>query len=339
MAETLYGFEENEVSSGAAGGTEIAKRMLGKILDPELLSNFQIVCSRVRELRDDKIRVFWANDLPGDPESAWVADERERSRFHHFVFISAWQYEQYRIFRGLPYSVDSSIIGTGIQPAVDEIASKPRDSVSLYYASTPNRGLNILIPAFEHLHEKNPDVRLTVYSSFKLYGWSKADAQYEELFERCRSHPAIDYKGCVPHEQLLSEIQSHHILAYPCTWPETSCRVMIEAMSAGCLPVHPALGALPETSSGLSYMYDADASQNTHAGVFLGVLSSAVDLVKRGGPLLENRLRINKAVTDLRFNVGDVARKWDLVLRELLRRYPTPESRKRVEVFSFDSDE
>mgnify|MGYP003632860012 FL=1 len=37
------GFEENEISENANGGTEIAKRMLGDIIDPKLLEEFQII--------------------------------------------------------------------------------------------------------------------------------------------------------------------------------------------------------------------------------------------------------------------------------------------------------
>mgnify|MGYP003352048079 CR=1 FL=1 len=37
----MIGFEENEISEKANGGTEIAKRKLASIIAPELLDNFQ----------------------------------------------------------------------------------------------------------------------------------------------------------------------------------------------------------------------------------------------------------------------------------------------------------
>ena len=40
-------FEENEISKNANGGTEIAKRKLASIIDPNLLDNFQIISSIV----------------------------------------------------------------------------------------------------------------------------------------------------------------------------------------------------------------------------------------------------------------------------------------------------
>ena len=46
----MMGFEENDISKNANGGTEIAKRKLAQIIDPQLLENFQIISSRIREM-------------------------------------------------------------------------------------------------------------------------------------------------------------------------------------------------------------------------------------------------------------------------------------------------
>jgi hypothetical protein len=97
------GFEENEISQNANGGTEIAKRMLGDIIDPKLLEEFQIICSRQRDFDWEKIRVFWCHDLPEDPESAKFKDKEFLNSFHKFVFISDWQYQRYQLVHNLPY--------------------------------------------------------------------------------------------------------------------------------------------------------------------------------------------------------------------------------------------
>ena len=89
-------FEENEISANANGGTEIAKRKLAQIIDPELLDNFQIVSSRIRDLDPTKIRLFWAHDLPEDPESKKFQDKQFQDSFHKYVFISDWQYQRYQ---------------------------------------------------------------------------------------------------------------------------------------------------------------------------------------------------------------------------------------------------
>ena len=64
----------DELSKNAMGGTELMKYALESRLDKELLDEVQIVCSRVRALDESKISIFWAHDLPGDPESEVLRD-------------------------------------------------------------------------------------------------------------------------------------------------------------------------------------------------------------------------------------------------------------------------
>ena len=110
-------FEENEISKNANGGTEIAKRKLASIIDPNLLDNFQIISSRVRELDFKKIRIFWAHDLPEDPESKKFKNQEFKDSFHKFVFISNWQYQRYQLVHGFPYDDKSIVLESGIEPA------------------------------------------------------------------------------------------------------------------------------------------------------------------------------------------------------------------------------
>ena len=70
----MSGFEENEISINANGGTELAKRDLARLLPTQLLNNFQIICSRVRWIDEEKIRIYWVHDLPVDPECKKLAD-------------------------------------------------------------------------------------------------------------------------------------------------------------------------------------------------------------------------------------------------------------------------
>ena len=56
-------FEENEVSIKSKGGTEMVKRGLAERLPEGLADDFQVICSRVRKIEEDKIRVYWLHDL------------------------------------------------------------------------------------------------------------------------------------------------------------------------------------------------------------------------------------------------------------------------------------
>lgn len=319
------GFEENEVSNNAFGGTEIAKRSLGDRIKPELLESSQIICSRVRDLDPTKVRVYWLHDLPEDPESAKLRLKSHQDKFHHLVFISNWQYARYQHVLGLHQSHKHSIIETGIIPA--PAVEKSTDKIRLVYTSTPQRGLEILLPVFIELAKKYENIHLDVFSSFKIYGWHDYDKQFEPLYDICRTHPQITYHGFVPNEQLKEYLNASHIFSYPCIWPETSCRAMLEAMSARLLCVHPNYAALPETSGGLNLMYQSDADKNTHAAQFYMALDVAIQKVQDDYANLQPRLNLVKLFADTRFNITNVSRQWELLLGGLQEQYPTVESR------------
>lgn len=323
----MKAFEENEVSINANGGTEIAKRKLAQIIDQDLLDNFQIISSREREIKEDKIRVFFAHDLPEDPESAKFRDSDWRDKFHKFVFISNWQFQRYQLMHGLPMDNKCIILESGIEPAPETCLEKPDDLIRLVYTSTPQRGLEILIPIFEYLAQEQKDIHLDVFSSFKIYGWDDYDKQFEPLYKMVREHPQMTYHGFVPNAELKEHLNKSHIFAYPSIWPETSCRAMLEAMSAGLVCVHPNLAALPETSGSLNVMYQIDmVDKNMHGSIFAGNLNAAIELVRQKKQ--ENMIKFNKTYVDSRYNIDFIKSKWEFMLKDLLRKFPDENSRK-----------
>ena len=285
-------------------------------LDREELENVQIITARVRELKQDKIRIYHLHDLALDPEAAHLKEEESRKRFHKLVFSSNWQYQQYRDYLGVPYSHQSTVIETGVEPI--SFTSKPKDKNRLIYTSTPHRGLEILVPVFEVLAKKYPNIELDVFSSFGIYGseWEQRNKPFEELFERCRAHPQINYHGWASNDVVREAYQRAHIFAYPCIWPETSCRSLIEAMSAGCLSVHPNFSALTDTSGGLTVQYDGDHSDiNAHANMFAHTLMYAIDNVQNND--LTNWLSFVKSYADARFSWTTVIHKWKSMIAAL----------------------
>jgi glycosyltransferase involved in cell wall biosynthesis len=321
----MSAFEENEVSKNANGGTEIAKRKLAEIIDPKLLDNFQIVSSRVRDLDPTKIRIFWAHDLAEDPESRKFQDKTFQDSFHKFVFISDWQYQRYQLVHGIPYDTKSIILESGIEPAPE--INKPNDgTIRLVYTSTPQRGLELLVPVFDKLCELHDDIHLDVFSSFKIYGWEEMDKQFEPLYEQIRNHPKMTYHGFVPNSELKEHLNKADIFAYPSIWIETSCRAMLEAMSAGLVCVHPNFGALPETSGALNIMYHGDfEDRNTHANIFINHLNGAINFVRSGEhKYMQN---FNKTFVDSRYNIARIKNLWEIMLNDLVKQYPDEASR------------
>lgn len=274
--------EKNELNSNARGGTELMQERLYSSLPKDLLEQFQIIPSRVRELDPDKKKILWLHDLPQDPESAHLADDDSRKRFDKIVCVSDWQMQLYNLISGVPYR-ECVVLKNAIHPIPVE-KKEYNGIVNLIYHTTPHRGLEILVPVFDELCKMHDNIHLDVYSSFSIYGWEQRDEQYKILFDRCKEHPKITYHGAVPNEQVREALVKSHIFAYPCIWPETSCLAVIEAMSAKNLVVCPNFAALPETCSNFAMMYPWNEVQNVHAVQFAHTLDSAIrTIIKQEG--------------------------------------------------------
>jgi len=312
--------ETNELNKNSKGGTELLQhRLYDGTVPRELLEKFQIVFSRVRDLDPDRKHIFYAHDLPEDPESARLSDPLFRKKFDKLVFVSNWQMEQYNIVRGVKYS-ESTVIKNSIDPIDigDKLLTpKKDDKIRIIYHPTPHRGLDILVAVFVELAKNNPDIELDVYSSFKLYGWDNRDAQHRETFDICKAHPQINYHGTVPNEELRKALINADIFAYPSIWKETSCLCLIEAMSAGLLCVHPNYAALPETAMGLTWMYQWQEDINLHANAFYQVLSQAIKVVRNQRDELVNDLRLQKMQSDRAHNWKAKAAEWTALLDHL----------------------
>ena len=266
--------EKNNLNKSAKGGTELMQERLHNSIPKELIGQFQIIPSRVRELEADKKKILWLHDLPQDPESSHLTDANSRQRFDKIVCVSNWQMQLYNLISGVPYS-ECTVIKNAIEP-INVYKKEYNDTVNLIYHTTPHRGLEILIPVFEEMCKIHHNIHLDVYSSFSVYGWPERDKQYEKLFDRCRANPNITYHGAVSNDEVRKALVKSHIFAYPCIWPETSCIAVIEAMSAKNFVVCPNYAALPETCSNFAMMYPWNENPNIHAVQFAHTLNNAI---------------------------------------------------------------
>ena len=274
------------MSNFARGGTELMADRINS-LPPELLSKFQIIHSRVRELDSSQHKILVLHDLPGDPEVQHLKNDGW-NKFDKLVFVSHWQQQMYNAYLNIPFEA-----GIVLQNAINPIEAhtKPQDKVRLMYFSTPHRGLELLYPVYDKLYKEFGDkIELNVYSSFDLYGWHVRDKPYELLFEKLRAHPGINYSKSVSNDVIREELKRSHILAYPSIWQETSCLVMIEAMCAGLVCVHSSLAALPETAMGCTYMYGYTENVGHHMARFEANLRDAITDVLDGGEVADDRV-------------------------------------------------
>jgi UDP-glucose:(glucosyl)LPS alpha-1,2-glucosyltransferase len=310
--------KETGVNLDGKGGTELMAERLEKVINPSLLSKFQIIHSRFADVDLDpkKKKILVVHDLPTDPMYDKLQDGGW-DQFDKIVFVSYWQQQMFNAYRGVPYSK-----GTVIRNAIEPVESheKPTDKIRLIYFSTPHRGLDIVYAVFAQLAKEYKEIELNVYSSFKLYGWPDNDKPFRELFDKLRGHPQINYYSSVTNEEIREALKQNHILAYPSTWQETSCLVLIEAMSAGLMCVHSSLAALPETSFGMTAMYDYTEDRQAHAQRFYNEMKSAIEMYKNKNlrKQMESRLANDKVIADHHHNLYARGLEWNNLLKRLL---------------------
>jgi glycosyltransferase involved in cell wall biosynthesis len=312
-------WERNELNAKSQGGTERMMEGVLSRLKPEYHEKFQIIPSRVRELHDDRIRIYWLHDLPWDPETNHLQDVNSRNRFHKIVYCGQWQMNMYQHFLQIPQTQQTCVIDTATTPFGAIQKSDPKEEIRLIYTSTPQRGLNILVPVFEKLCEKYDNIVLDVFSSYKIYGWADADQQFEDLFEKCRNHPKINYHGFAPNETVREHVAKSHIFAYPSIWPECNSQSLIEAMSAGAICVHPNYAGLTDTSGNITIQYHWDQDVNVHANMFYAVLDDTIQKMRDNDMM--PYLQFQKTYADYRYNWDKIGNQWNALCESLLNEY------------------
>jgi len=243
------------------GGTEILYKNFVKHLGSDWQQKVNLIVSGCRPefIDENKINVVWQHLAYDQGAIIGMAYPKEFiNKIQHFVYVSNWQLNEFSNRFEIQNS-NNHVIHNAIDKI--EFIEKPTDKIRLIYTSTPNRGLEVLLNAFEILNRK--DVELVVYSSNIIYGKDYAKrVNHDHLFYRCKKHPQIKYMGYAMNNVVRKALQTAHILSYPSIYEETSCLAAIEAGAAGCKIVTTNLGALPETCKNYATYIDYKYGDN-----------------------------------------------------------------------------
>jgi len=191
----------------------------------------------------------------------------------------------------------------------------------LAYTSTPFRGLDLLIAAFPQIRAAVPDARLRVFSSMRVYQSSAAEDEkaFGALYRRCRETEGVEYIGSLQQPELARELRKVAVLAYPNTFPETSCIGVMEALAAGCSVVTSRLGALPETGAGFARLISTGQSRESYVNEFVGQSMHILrEPIERAGEL-ESALRRQVTHLNQACTWPQRAREWSEWLHDLAK--------------------
>ena len=142
----------------------------------------------------------------------------------------------------------------GIVSADFSMAGKiQRDPYKCVYASSPDRGLDILLDQWKLIKEKVKDAHLHIFYGFtqtydKLHANRAHMLAYKErVMKLIKETPGVIYHGKVGHAELHEHFMSAGLWLYPTHFTEISCITAMKAQAAGMVPVTMTLGALDET--------------------------------------------------------------------------------------------
>jgi glycosyltransferase involved in cell wall biosynthesis len=196
----------------------------------------------------------------------------ERKSWSGFAFVSNWQLEHF----ASTFWIDrnkSRVMRNAASPAfVNDLQADPwfvtEQPPTLFYTSTPFRGLDVLLQAFPMIRAAIPGTRLRVFSSMGVYQIRPEEDEYQSLYRLSQTVDGIEYVGSVGQSQLARELAGTAALAYPSTFAETSCIAAIEAMALGAAVFITRLGALPETTGGLASVTEFQPDRGQLANSF-----------------------------------------------------------------------
>lgn len=289
------------------GGTELMYEELMKRLPQQYKDEFSIF-NYASYADTSKKLVYW-NQLSYDQDAVQFLQNPDAvDQIDTFIFVSHWQSECFRKTFNIP-GYKTKVIKNACIQSYNKDFESPIEKIKICYTSTPWRGLDVLLSAWEQLQPENCE--LHVFSSTKIYGEdfaTKSEENYIDLYEKAKSLPGVVYRGSVINEDLLKELPSFHLMAYPCTFEETSCIAVIEALSSGLRVVTPNIGALPETTEGWARMYPFLANKEFHAIKFSKILHEEINKIKSGE--LVTQLKLQKEVYYSKWSWDQRIKEW-----------------------------
>jgi len=273
---------------------------------------------RLREVLGSQTKlVLWTQHRINQPAVETLADGNESGSYDALAFVSEWQREEFRLGFGLP-AARTHVLKNAAAPAFVELFPEDQPILQqkavppvLAYTSTPFRGLDLLMEAFPSIRAQVPEARLRVFSSMSVYqvAATEEQAEFGALYERCRRTAGVEYVGSMAQPALAREMRSVAMLAYPNTFPETSCIAALEAMASGCRIVTSSLGALPETTAGFAQLIPGRQERGAYLRQFVDHTVAALHEMQTNPVAVEEGLR--QQVRSIRENAT-----WDVRARE-----------------------
>ncbi|AIQ97728.1 glycosyltransferase family 4 protein [Prochlorococcus sp. MIT 0801] len=252
----------------------------------------------LKSLFTGKVKFFlWCQHSYNQPVLESLYSSEVKKSWDGYIFVSNWQRDKFCSVFALEKN-KTFILRNAISPLIYNLFDK-KESISkskkledtIFYSSTPFRGLDILIDVFPSIKKKLPKVKLKVFSCLKTYQIDKDNDNYLYLYKQCEAMNGVEYIGSLSQSELAPHLKKASILAYPNSFEETSCISVMEALASGCAVVTSELGALPETSSGFASLVKGKPGSDQYKKNFIDEIDKTYKLFKGDDCFLDRKLR------------------------------------------------
>lgn len=199
------------------------------------------------------VKLLWVHDIhcgANDPHM-----QRWLLKFDRILCLSEWHKG---FFRSVYPTVDPArvvVTRNGIDPG--RFATPVPKTNSMVFSSSPNRGLDWLLPNFQMVRQRVPDAELHIYYGFDCWeAIARANdnqaelqeiARYKEAIRAAVAQGGVHYHGRRPQPEVAEAYLRAKVWPYLTGFTETSCITAMEAQAAGAVPVCSSLAALGET--------------------------------------------------------------------------------------------
>ena len=224
-----------------------------------------------------KKSVFYSQDTVDTPCFKGLKGNRKAFDMYSKIWVLS-NYHKQNMQEAFDIPDEKFLILGNFAPEVPEVAAKV--PLQFIYASTPFRGLDVLLKAWLSIVEKYPTATLHVFSSMKIYGAEELDdLHFGKMFRDMKGgrFKNLIFHGSVPQEEMLKVMSKSFMLLYPNTYPETYCNVLMEARACRTPFITTDLGALRETGSNAGCYIKGSARSSEYLPDFLEKLDFIIE--------------------------------------------------------------
>ena len=215
--------------------------------------------------------VFYSQDTADTPCFAGLKGNRNALNMYDKVWVLS-EYHKNNIKALFDVPEDKFTIIGNFAEVQEDVEKVP---LQFIYASTPFRGLEVLLKAWQSIVAKYPSATLHVFSSMKIYGAEQLDdLHFGRMFNDMKSgrFKNLIFHGSKPQKEMLECMKKSFMLLYPNTYPETYCNVLMEARACKTPFITSNLGALKETGSHAGCYIEGHARTPEYLQKFLDTL-------------------------------------------------------------------